>query len=177
MRSALFLDRDGVINVDHGYVYKPDQIEFIDGIFELVEAAKKANFLVVIVTNQAGIGRGYYTEKDFRVLMGWMQEQFVEHHGQIDAVYFSPYHPEFGIGEYKRESKCRKPSPGMFLQAKDEFDIDMGKSLLIGDNLSDMIAGKKAGVGGLLLFGREDVERSYLTIKNLSDALPFLLQS
>jgi D-glycero-D-manno-heptose 1,7-bisphosphate phosphatase len=130
----------------------------------------------VIVTNQAGIGRGYYTEEDFFDLMDWMKEQFVEHRGQIDAVYFSPYHPEFGIGEYKRESKCRKPSPGMLLQAKDEFNIDMVNSLLIGDNLSDMVAGKKAGVGKLLLFGREEVEKGYLTIKNLSDALPMLLE-
>ena len=110
-RPALFLDRDGVINVDHGYVHKPEAAEFIDGIFELVAAAKRAGYLVVVVTNQAGIGRGYYSDADFHALMDWMKARFVKRGGQVDAVYFCPDHPESGIGGYHHESEFRKPAP------------------------------------------------------------------
>lgn len=146
-RPALFLDRDGVINVDHGYVYKFDAVEFVDGIFELVAAAKKAGYLVVVVTNQAGIGRGYYSEADFHALMNWMKAHFVEQGGQIDAVYFCPHHPEHGIGEYRRESDCRKPAPGMLFQASQDLNIDLAQSVMVGDKASDMEAARSAGVG------------------------------
>lgn len=152
-RPTLFLDRDGVINVDHGYVYKSKDVEFVDGIFELVAAAKEAGYLVVVVTNQAGIGRGYYSEDDFHALMDWMKARFVERGGQLDAVYFCPYHPEHGIGEYRRESDCRKPAPGMLLQAAHDLDIDLPRSVFVGDKPSDMAAGQAAGVGTLLQLG------------------------
>lgn len=154
-RPALFLDRDGVINIDHGYVYKPCDIDFVDGIFHLVKMAKQAGYLVVVITNQAGIGRGYYTESDFHALMHWMLLQFEKNEGKIDAVYFSPYHPQHGIGKYLRQSDCRKPSPGMLLRAQHELNIDMHSSILIGDNVTDMEAGEAAGVGTLLLLSEK----------------------
>ena len=92
-KPALFLDRDGVINLDHGYVHTPEEFEFVDGIFEVVATANRAGYLVVVVTNQAGIGRGYYSETQFHALTDWMKASFAEHGGQIDAVYFCPYHP------------------------------------------------------------------------------------
>ena len=131
MRPALFLDRDGVINVDHAYVHHPKDFQFIEGVFELVAAANKAGYLVVVVTNQAGIGRGYYTEADFHALTEWMHEQFALHNARIDAVYFCPFHPEHGIGRYKRNADCRKPKPGMVLQAADEQKIELSRSLRI----------------------------------------------
>lgn len=155
-RLALFLDRDGVINVDHGYVHKPEDVEFVDGIFDLVATAKEAGYLVVVVTNQAGIGRGYYSEDDFHALMDWMKARFVERGGQLDAIYFCPYHPEHGIGKYRRESDCRKPAPGMLLQAAHDLDIDLASSIFVGDKPSDMAAGQAAGVGILLLLGAEE---------------------
>lgn len=176
MKQALFLDRDGVINVDHGYVHSPNQVDFIDGIFELVKYAKAANFIVVIVTNQAGIGRGYYTEEEFHNLMEWMKDRFVERDGLIDAIYYCPYHPEYGIGEYKRDSECRKPNPGMLLQAKRDFDIDMERSVFIGDKPSDIYAGRKAGVGNLLLFEQNTNNLEFVTIQNLSEAVPTLFE-
>lgn len=174
-KAALFLDRDGVINVDHGYVHKPEDVEFIDGIFELVAAAKRAGYLVIVVTNQAGIGRGYYSEADFHALMDWMKARFAERGGQIDAVYFCPYHPEHGIGQYRRDSDCRKPAPGMLLQAQRELDIDMQRSVLIGDKPSDIAAGRAAGVNNLLHFGgdRRSTDCS-VTITRLFEALPYL---
>lgn len=152
-RRALFLDRDGVVNVDHGYVCSSDNFQFIDGIFELVAAAQQAGYLVVIITNQAGIGRGYYTEADFENLMIWVREQFVVRGGLIDAVYFCPDHPEHGLGAYRCDSPFRKPAPGMILQAAKEHGIDLGRSILVGDKLTDIQAGCNAGVGELLFYG------------------------
>ena len=174
-KPALFLDRDGVINIDHGYVHTREEFEFVDGIFDVVAAATRAGYLVVVVTNQAGIGRGYYTEAHFHALTDWMKARFVEHDGRVDAVYFCPYHPEYGIGHYRRKSDCRKPAPGMLLQAEQELKIDMERSIIVGDKLSDMEAGRAAGVGVLLyLSAKIDKQENCLTIKHLSEALPYL---
>ncbi|MBB4116332.1 D-glycero-D-manno-heptose 1,7-bisphosphate phosphatase [Rhizobium sp. BK226] len=173
-KRALFLDRDGVINKDHGYVYRPEDFEFVDGIFELVAAAKHAGYVVVVVTNQSGIGRGYYTEAEFHYVMAWMNSKFEEHDGIIDAVYFSPFHPNHGIGDYRRESNCRKPSPGMFLKARDELNIDMKRSILIGDKSSDMAAGLAAGIGTCLAFGATDQKPFAASITHLSEGLSYI---
>jgi len=174
-RPALFLDRDGVINVDHGYVYRQDDFEFVDGIFELVAQAHRLGYLVIIVTNQAGIGRGYYGEADFYALMGWVRDQFVQQGGKIDAVYFCPEHPEYGIEKYRRDTEFRKPGPGMFLQAKREWNIDMKCSIMVGDKPSDMEAAYAAGVG-TLFFLTEDTPAicNAIAISHLSTVLPFL---
>lgn len=173
---ALFLDRDGVINIDHAYVYRKEDFEFVDGIFELVAAAKKAGYLVVVVTNQAGIGRGYYTETDFYELMDWVREQFSARNGCIDGVYFCPDHPEYGLGEYRRESKFRKPAPGMLLQAANELDIDLETSILVGDKVSDVEAGKAAGVGTLLHFGAVGDAGSAARVSSLNEVMTYLIQ-
>lgn len=173
-KPALFLDRDGVINVDHGYVHTPENFEFVDGIFEVVATAKRAGFLVVVVTNQAGIGRGYYSETQFHALTDWMKARFAERGGQIDAVYFCPCHPEHGIGQYRRESEFRKPAPGMLLLAQRELDIDLSSSIFVGDKASDMQAGRAAGVGRLLLLGDTDLSPDSSTVRQLTDVLPYL---
>ena len=153
MKPALFLDRDGVINLDHGYVHTPEAVEFIGGIFQLNRVARAAGYLVIVVTNQAGIGRGYYTEEQFVKLMTWMDQEFRKRGGGIDAVYFCPNHPEHGIGSYKKASPFRKPAPGMLLKAADDYGVDLGRSVLVGDSLSDIEAGEAAGVGQLFHFG------------------------
>lgn len=174
-RPALFLDRDGVINIDHGYVHTPEKFEFVHGIFEVVAAASRMGYLVVVVTNQAGIGRGYYTEAQFHELTDWMKARFMEHGGRIDAVYFCPYHPEHGIGSYLQKSDYRKPAPGMLLLAEQELKIDMKRSLIIGDKPSDMEAGRAAGIGCLLyLSDKADEKESWQIIGNLFEALPYL---
>lgn len=173
-KPALFLDRDGVINVDYKYVHTPEAFEFINGIFEVVASANQAGYLVIVVTNQAGIGRGYYSEAHFHALTDWMKASFTEHGGQIDAVYFSPYHPEHGIGQYLRDSNCRKPRPGMLLQAERELGIDMPHSIFIGDKPSDMAAGRAAGVGTLLHLGGEANSEGCVAIRQLSQALSYL---
>lgn len=153
MVPALFLDRDGVINHDHGYVHRIADFEFIEGIFALGRAASAAGFKLIVVTNQAGIGRGYYTPVQFLELSDWMRKQFSSEGAEITDVYFCPHHPEHGIGIYRRECSCRKPNPGMLLRAAEEHGLDLGRSILVGDTASDIEAATRAGVGRTVLFG------------------------
>jgi D-glycero-D-manno-heptose 1,7-bisphosphate phosphatase len=148
--KALFLDRDGVINVEKNYVYRIEDFEFLPGIFELCARASALGFTLVVVTNQAGIGRGYYTEADFLRLTEWMLAVFRERGIVIQRVYHCPYHPTAGIGEYRRDAFCRKPNPGMLLEARDDMGLDLARSVFIGDKTSDMAAGQAAGVGYLI---------------------------
>lgn len=173
-KPALFLDRDGVINVDHGYVHKPEDFDFVDGIFELVKCANKFGYFTVVVTNQAGIGRGYYNENDFENITQWMRQQFILQGAVIDAVYFSPYHPEFGVGKYLKQSDCRKPAPGMLIRAAQENDIDLQKSILLGDNFSDIQAGINAGVKNLFILGKNPQDSHCLMVHKPSDVIQYM---
>lgn len=153
--KAIFLDRDGVINIDTNYAHLPEHITFVDGIFDFCRAAKAKGYILIIITNQAGIGRGYYTEAQFHTLMQWMLARFEKEDCPITAYYFCPHHPEHGQGDYKQVCECRKPKPGMILKAAKEHDIDLGQSMLIGDNQTDIEAGKAVGIGELHLFSNE----------------------
>ncbi|KAB8054805.1 D-glycero-beta-D-manno-heptose 1,7-bisphosphate 7-phosphatase [Janthinobacterium rivuli] len=145
-RRALFLDRDGVINHDSGYTHRIEDFHFIDGIFDLCRAAQQAGYLIIVVTNQAGIGRGYYTEEDFQVLTTWMVGRFAAEGVTITEVLYCPFHPEHGVGEYKRDSFNRKPQPGMILTAAEKHGLDVDSSIMIGDSETDMQAALSAGV-------------------------------
>lgn len=146
LRKALFLDRDGVINVEKHYVFRIEDFEFLPGIFALCAAAQRLGFLLVVITNQAGIGRGYYTEAEYQRLTDWMRQAFRAQGIEIARVYHCPYHPTAGIGEYRQDSFLRKPNPGMILNARDELDLDLSRSVLVGDKDSDLEAGRAAGV-------------------------------
>lgn len=153
---ALFLDRDGVINVDHGYVCSPEQTEFVDGIFDLCRAASEAGYLLVIITNQAGIGRGLFSEQAYRDYMDWVQAQFASRGIRFAGIYHCPHHPTAAKGEYLKICDCRKPAPGLILKAAQELRIDLQGSILIGDKISDMQAAIAAGVGTKLLLRRAE---------------------
>ncbi len=155
-RRALFLDRDGVINVEKNYVHRIEDFEFLPGIFELCATARALGFALVVITNQAGIGRGYYTEADFQRLTDWMLGEFRARGIAIERVYHCPYHPTAGVGEYRCDSFDRKPNPGMILKARDELHLDLNACVLIGDKDSDIAAGRTAGVGHLLWLGHPD---------------------
>ena len=178
LQPAVFLDRDGVINTNHGYVHKRECFDFIEGIFDIARYAHQQQYKLVVITNQAGIGRGYYSEDDFHQLTAWMCEQFSVAGAPIERVYFSPFHPTAGIGKYLKDDFSRKPHPGMILQARGELDLDLPSSVLIGDKASDIQAGIVAGVGRNLLFAPHRVqeldELAYETIATLHDALPYL---
>jgi len=165
--KVLFLDRDGVINEEYNYVYKIKDFHFCDGIFELCKYYQDNGYIIVVITNQAGIARGYYTEEDFNILTEWMIKEFNENGINIAKVYFCPHHPEF-----TGNCTCRKPNPGMILDAQKEFNIDLCESILIGDKESDIKAGKNAGIGRSILIGsNKDTNATvqYDTLKNCSD--------
>jgi D-glycero-D-manno-heptose 1,7-bisphosphate phosphatase len=152
-KRALFLDRDGVINVDHGYVCTPERTEFVEGIFDLCRLASQRGYLVVVITNQAGIARGYYSEQEFLAYMNWMRSAFAERGARLDAVYYCPHHPVEGKGQYLRACDCRKPAPGMILAAERDLGLDLSRSVFVGDSLSDVQAGAAAGVGTCIRLG------------------------
>lgn len=143
-KPALFLDRDGVINLEKNYVYKIDDFEFVYGIFKLCRIYQDRGFKIVVVTNQAGIARGLYSENDFLKLCEWMTSRFEDHGVVIEKVYYCSHHPEF-----TGECNCRKPSPGMILQASEDIGINLSKSVLIGDKVTDLEAGLAAGLPSL----------------------------
>ncbi len=149
--KAVFLDRDGVINIERCYVHCREDFHFQEGIFELCRAAQSLGYLLVVVTNQAGIARGYYTESEFLDLTDWMIEEFARQETTIARVYYCPYHPVYGIGRYKYDSPDRKPKPGMLLRAQVDLNLDLAQSILIGDKLSDIQAGTAAAVGTRIL--------------------------
>ncbi|BCX80020.1 D-glycero-beta-D-manno-heptose 1,7-bisphosphate 7-phosphatase [Campylobacter sp. 19-13652] len=147
-KPALFLDRDGVINKDLGYVSKIEDFCFCDGIFEALAEFAAAGYMLVVVTNQSGIGRGYYSLSDFNVLNEYMLDSFCQNGVKIEKVYYCPHSPD-------EACQCRKPAAGMLLAAQNELNIDMAKSVMIGDKQSDIVAATAAGVG-----------RAYLLDKN-----------
>ncbi|OUS70142.1 D-glycero-beta-D-manno-heptose-1,7-bisphosphate 7-phosphatase [Pseudoalteromonas sp. A601] len=151
LNKALFLDRDGVVNVDHGYVYEPEKFEFVDGVFSACKAFVDAGYKLIIVTNQSGIGRGYYTEADFHALSNWVVAQFAEHDVTVSGIYFCPHHPKKALAEYLKECHCRKPAPGMLLQGIDDHHIDSKQSIMVGDKLSDMQAASNANIATKVL--------------------------
>ena len=144
-RPALFLDRDGVINEEVGYLHRFEDVRFVPGIVRLLQTANRLGMPTCVVTNQAGIGRGLYTEEQFHEVMRCMRAALAAEDAALDAVYYSPFHPEHGVGVYRRESACRKPLPGMLLQAAAEHRLDLARSTMVGDRCSDMAAGAAAG--------------------------------
>ena len=146
MDKALFLDRDGVINVEKNYVHRVEEFEFVDGIFDLCTLAQRLGFRLFVITNQAGIGRGYYSVADYERLTDWMLQQFCNHGVCIDRVYYCPCHPTAGIGKYRKDCFDRKPNPGMILKAQQAFGLDLSQSVLVGDKDSDLEAGRAAGI-------------------------------
>ncbi|AGH80420.1 D,D-heptose 1,7-bisphosphate phosphatase [Psychromonas sp. CNPT3] len=145
-KRAIFLDRDGVINVDHGYISKVDDFEFIEGVIDALQGFKEKGYLLVLITNQSGIARGYFTEDQFQTLTEWMDWSLADRGVDLDGIYYCPHHSEHGLGEYKVECDCRKPKPGMLLEAIKELNIDVTASILVGDKISDIQAGIAAGI-------------------------------
>lgn len=143
---AAFLDRDGVINVDSGYVGRWDDFEYLPDAVEGLKRLQSAGFQLVVVTNQSGIARGYYTEDDFRSLTAIMKADLSARGVTLSAVYYCPYLEDADLEPYRLASELRKPEPGMLLKAAQDHDIDMPRSIMVGDKVSDMVAAERAGV-------------------------------
>ncbi|MEC5321298.1 D-glycero-beta-D-manno-heptose 1,7-bisphosphate 7-phosphatase [Brenneria populi subsp. brevivirga] len=148
---AVFLDRDGTINVDHGYVHEIDRFQFIDGVIDAMRELKDMGFALVVVTNQSGIARGKFTEDQFMQLTEWMDWSLADRGVDLDGIYYCPHHPEYGGDEYRQVCDCRKPEPGMLISARRHLNIDMAASYMVGDKAEDIQAGAAAGVGTKIL--------------------------
>ena len=157
-RRALFLDRDGIVNLDRGYVHRREDFVFVEGIFDVAAEATRHGLLLVIATNQSGIGRGFYTEADFHALMRWVEAEFAARGTPLARVEYCPDHPLEGLGRYRRESDRRKPAPGMLRDAAAALGLDLPRSLLLGDRASDAQAGQAAGLGRCLLATQDAAE-------------------
>ncbi|MGL5433937.1 MAG: D-glycero-beta-D-manno-heptose 1,7-bisphosphate 7-phosphatase [Lachnospiraceae bacterium] len=148
----VFLDRDGTINREVNYLYRKEDLQLLDGVPDAIRMLKDAGFYIVIVTNQAGVARGYYTEADVEILHQYLNQQLQNLCGvQADAFYYCPHHPEHGIGIYRQECRCRKPDTGMFEQAQQRFAVDKKHSWMIGDKLIDTQAGRNFGINTILV--------------------------
>jgi D-glycero-D-manno-heptose 1,7-bisphosphate phosphatase len=169
---ALFLDRDGVVNEEVGYLHRAEEVRFVDGIFSLCRTAMALGYKLVVVTNQAGIARGFYSEDDFHSLMAWMQDALRAEGVRLDAVYHCPFHPEHGVGQYKREHEDRKPGTGMLRKAEKQLGVSLAESVLVGDRCSDIAAANAAGLQqAFLVRGTESAgcPGKYLTVNSLSE--------
>jgi D-glycero-D-manno-heptose 1,7-bisphosphate phosphatase len=173
-RPAAFLDRDGVLNVDHGYTHKPEQLEWIEGAAEAVRLLNEAGCYVLVITNQSGIARGYYDEAAVEALHAHMRDGLAAHGAHIDAFYYCPHHPEGTIKQFAVHCRCRKPGPGMLEQAAREWPIDTGASFLIGDKDDDLAAATAFNIRGLKFDSRTDsladlVRRELANCSNTQD--------
>ncbi len=155
LRRAAFLDRDGVINIDRGYVCRREDFEFVPGVLLAARQLRDMGFVLVVTSNQSGIGRGLYSESQFRALTAWMRDEFLAAGAPLAGVYFCPHHPTEGHGEYRRACDCRKPAPGLLFTAARELGIDLTSSAMFGDKTSDLEAARAAGVPLRVLLGTD----------------------
>ena len=179
-KRAVFLDRDGTINVEVQYLSDVADFQFIPGVPWALKRLKDAGFLLVVVTNQSGIGRGYYDEAALESIHDHMHADLASYGISIDACYFCPHHPEHATGEYRQECDCRKPLPGMLQQAAQDLDIDLASSYMIGDKLADVEAGFNAGCTSLMVltgYGSSQVSQlpegvnAYSDLQTAADAI------
>ncbi len=152
-RKAIFFDRDGTLNVDKNYLYKVGDFEWLGDAPKAIRWANEHDYLVIVVTNQSGVARGYFTEEDVRFLHAWMNEDLARFGAHIDAFYYCPHFPAGTVAAYAKECDCRKPKPGLVEKACADFDIDRKSSLLIGDKIRDIECAEAAGVRGVLYEG------------------------
>lgn len=151
MERVIFLDRDGTLNKEVNYLHKPEDLVFLPGVAEALRSFREAGYRIVVVTNQAGVARGYYGEKDVEILHAYMNDCLRQQGAGIDAFFYCPHHPEHGIGAYKTVCRCRKPGTGMFEMAEKLFTVDKAHSWMIGDKLIDVQAGINYGVNTVLV--------------------------
>ncbi|MDD2957059.1 MAG: D-glycero-beta-D-manno-heptose 1,7-bisphosphate 7-phosphatase [Lachnospiraceae bacterium] len=181
--KVVFLDRDGTINIEKNYLYKTEDFQFVPGAPQAIARLNTSGYKVIVITNQAGVARGYYTEADVLRLNAYINHKLAAYKGHIDDFYYCPHHPIAGVGKYKIECNCRKPKIGLFLEAEEKYSIDKNKSWMIGDNKGDILAGKKYGVRTILVrtgYGsqleKEKFRQFDLISNDLTEAVFMLLE-
>jgi len=178
-KRALFLDRDGVVNEEVGYLYRTEEMRFVDGIFSLCRTAAGLGYRLIVVTNQAGIARGYYSEADFEALMEFMRGELRAEGVELDAVYYCPFHPEHGVGRYRQEHEDRKPGTGMLRRGAREFGVELSESVLVGDRCSDVGAANAAGLRQAFLMSGTEAAGcggEYVAVKSLAEVERWLVE-
>lgn len=176
MKKVIFLDRDGTINVEKSYLHKWEDFEFEKNVIEALQKFQQLGYDLIVVTNQSGIGRGYYSEEDLIKLNDKMVEELKKFNINILECYYCPHHLEKGIGKYKIECECRKPNPGMLLAGINKYNVDIKNSFMIGDKLADLKAGEAAGLKSILVktgYGAniyEELEEKYMKAQDLLEA-------
>ena len=151
--KAVFFDRDGTLNVDTGYLYKPEEFVWTEGAPEAIKYANEKGYKVIVITNQSGVARGYFTETEVQALHDWMNGDLKKYNAHIDAFYYCPHHPEAVVKEYAKKCECRKPGAKLVEDACKDFNIDKEKSVLIGDADRDIECAEKAGIRGVKFTG------------------------
>lgn len=181
-KKAVFLDRDGTINIDKGFLYRKEDVEFIDGVIDFIRLLNNDGIIVVVVTNQSGVARGYYSEDDVQKLHTYINNELHKVNAHIDRFYYCPHHPEAPVHQYRIDCACRKPKPGMIHQAMEDLNIDPRSSFMIGDMARDICAGKKAGLTSILICEDEGAvdmtshdEEPDLVVKSLHEAYQYIL--
>jgi len=168
---AAFLDRDGVINVDRGYVSRRENFTFVPGVIEGARQLHELGYALVVVTNQSGIGRGLYGKDDFDTLTAWMKAELASAGAPLSGVYFCPHHPSEAFGAHRRACDCRKPAPGMLLTAAQELKLRLSASVMFGDKETDLEAARAAGVPLRVLLGTDARETPALpTVPGIASA-------
>ena len=179
--TAVFLDRDGTINEEVGYLSRLDQLRLIPGTPEAIRLINETGMLAVVVTNQSGVARGYFTEDFVETVHVRINELLREERARIDRFYFCPHHPVYGNGPYKLACSCRKPESGLFLRASEELGIDLSRSYVVGDMLKDIDAGKRVGAKGILVrtgYGRNITltDKPVYIAEDVLDAVKWILK-
>lgn len=184
MNKAVFLDRDGTIVEDVGYMASPEQIKFIPGAIEAIKMLNEAGYKVVVISNQAGVARGLVTEDMLQTIDKTLHKWILNGGAHLDGMYYCPHHPEHGVYPYKQACLCRKPHPGLIKRAHRDLNIDLSQSYMIGDKASDVEAGKRAGAKTIFVTtGRGEEEKEKLNSKpdhiaeSLAQAVKWLLGS
>jgi D-glycero-D-manno-heptose 1,7-bisphosphate phosphatase len=174
INRAVFLDRDGTINVEQKFLHRPEEFHFIPGAAQAIRLLKEAGFLVIVVTNQSGIARGYYDDAAVNRLHRYMDGELIRFGASIDAYYFCPHHPEYSIDSKGKACGCRKPLAGMLLKAAADFSLDLSVSFIIGDKLADVQAGLNAGCRSFLVrtgYGAEEAAKLPADVSVYDDLL------
>jgi D-glycero-D-manno-heptose 1,7-bisphosphate phosphatase len=186
LRSAVFMDRDGTLIEDAGYIDTTDKIRLFPEAIEAVKLLNDAGYKTIIVSNQSGVARGYFSEDTAKLINNRVIELFAERGASIDAVYYCPHHPRYGNQNYRRDCECRKPKSGMILKAVKELDLDLSGSIMVGDKYTDVKTGKNLDLFSILVFtgyGRQEYQKMKtnnvkpdpdLVIENIYDAALFI---
>lgn len=178
MEKVIFLDRDGTINVEVDYLHKSEDFRFEENAEKAIKIFNDLGYKVIVVTNQSGIARGYYTEEDLKKLHEYLNKKLSEAGAKVNAYYYCPHHPEAKLEKYKKDCRCRKPNLGMFLHAQKDFKIDFEKSIIVGDKLSDLESGVRLGMRTVLVetgHGKEELAKLYFKTEVYKNLYEFAL--